>query len=471
MSALSSQTSLHGGAYVIEGVIGRGGFGITYRARDVEEDREVAIKECFPAGCERRHGEIVAGDFFSHAHCESFQNRFRAQAEHLKGIAHPNLMRVFDCFDENGTVYLVMELVEGPTLQTVIEQRPIALEEARHWVERLAAALGALHAGGLLHLDVKPENAILRGSEPILLDFDLVQPKGEVDFSTRPLSMAMQCGTPGYAPLEQYAQTGQLSPATDLYALGATFYHLLAGHAPLSAIDRIAGSSLRPPAEFRDELEPHLSAAILRALEIKSEARPADAREFLLSLDLPAPDPDEDDDAHSTMTLAPQMMKHGTGYHRIVLKERTPLLPKRCVCCHDKADPNVTWVLNSPSGRWELPFCDVCRRHQLAAKASGLVTFWGSILSLVLAVVVVVLSFITSSLLPLLLGPVCIVINFAALSYGALKSSRAEEMMKNGCCDPAEPAAYNFNGRVHIWRFKNPLYAEDFKKKNANAVI
>lgn len=470
MSALSPQTSLRGGAYIIESVIGRGGFGITYRARDVEEERDVAIKECLPAGCERHDGVIVAGDFFAHSHCESFQNRFRAQAGHLKGISHPNLVHVLDCFDENGTVYLVMELVEGPTLQTLLEERPIALEEARLWVEKLAAALDALHAGGLLHLDVKPENVILRDGEPVLLDFDLVQPCGEADFTTRPLSMAMQCGTPGYAPLEQYAQTGQLTPATDLHALAATFYHLLTGHAPLSAIDRATGLPLRPPEEIRDELEPHLSTAILRALAIKSEERPADARAFLQSLDLPAP-PEADDDADVTMSLAPQLMTHGTGYHRVVLKVRTPTLPKRCVCCHDKPDRGTIWVLNSPSGRWELPLCDSCRRHQLAAKASGVVTFWGSVVSLALALVVVLLSFVTSSLYPLLLGPVCIVMNFAALSYGALKSTRAEEMLKNGCCDLTEPATYVFNGRVHIWRFKNPLYAEDFKKKNVDNVV
>lgn len=464
--ALAPQTSLHDGAFIIESVIGRGGFGITYRARDVRNQREVALKECFPLGCERRENAVVAREFWAHSHLAALQNRFRAQAQRLQTLSHPNLARVWDGFDENDTVYLVMELVEGPTLLRVIEEREIAVEEALEWIEKLAFALGALHDAGLLHLDVKPENVILRENEPILLDFDLVQLQDGADVSTRPLALALQCGTPGYAPLEQYASTAKLSPASDFHALGATFYHLLTAKPPLGALDRAAGTSLVSPLQIRPLLAPFLAEAIARALEIKSEARPASAREFVASMQEPTPAPEDDDAAD--IALAPQLMKHGTGFHRVVLTAKTPVLPARCVCCHDKSD--TTWLLNSPSGRWELPLCQRCYRHQNAAKAAGAVTFWGSILSLGIAVLVVGLSFVASSLWPLLLGPVCIVMNFAALSYGALKSSRAEEMLKPNCCDLTEPATYVFNGKVHIWRFKNGHFAADFKKRNADFV-
>ncbi|HEX8464619.1 MAG TPA: serine/threonine-protein kinase [Abditibacterium sp.] len=466
MSALAPQTSLQDGAYVLMGLIGRGGFGITYRARDTQNERDVAIKECFPAGCERQGQEVVAHDFWAHRHGASFRHRFRTQAAQLSRVSHPNLARVFGCFDENGTVYLVMELLDGPNLLDLIERGEISLDEANEWIEKLAGALGALHEGGLLHLDVKPENVVLCDGEPVLLDFDLVQPQGEADLSTRPLSLAMQCGTPGYAPLEQYAQTGKLSPATDFYALGATWYHLITGRAPLSALDRAVETPFRAPIEVRRDLAPHLNGAVLRALEMKPAARPASAQEFLESLRAPASVDDED--FGPQMQLAPQLMKHGTGFHRVVLTTKTPIFPQRCVCCHERADTN--WHLISPSGRYELPICGQCQRHQLASRSASFVTLWGSILSLVLAVFVVVLSFVASALWPLLLGPVCIVLNFAALSYGALKSSRAEEMLKDSCCDPLQPATYNFTGQVHIWRFKNGHYAASFRKRNADFV-
>jgi serine/threonine protein kinase len=465
MFALSPSTLLQNGRYVLQDVIGQGGFGITYRAEDSETEREVAIKECFPPGCARSGQDVLPADYW---HFEAFQARLRVQAQQMGAISHPNLARVFDSFAENGTVYLVMELVEGSTLLDLIEQDAVSFEEAIEWIEKLGGALNALHEHGLLHLDIKPENIILRDNEPVLLDFDLIQSMGEPDLTTRPLAFAMLCGTPGYAPLEQYAQTAKLTPATDIYALAATFYHLLTGHAPLSAIDRAAGTPFMSPQEVRGELAPHWDAAILRALEIKGEGRPQTIREWRDSLREPLPEAEEDED-YAPVVMAPQLMTHGTGFHRVVLTTRTPVFPKRCVCCHAK--PDTSWMLNSPSGRHELPLCEPCQRHQIAARASGVVTFWGSVLSLLLALVVVWASFVTSSLFPLLLGPFCIVLNFAALSYGALKSSRAEEMLKTSCCDLTEPATYNFNGRVHIFRFKNGQFAADFKKKNADFVV
>lgn len=518
MSVLPSQTSLHEGAYTVMNVIGRGGFGITYRARDEANGRVVAIKECFPAGCERQNGRVVAREFWAQTHFEAFKARLRVQAQQLERVTHPHLARVWNCFDANDTVYLVMEWVPGPTLQDVIEREAVAPAQAEAWIEKIAGALDALHEGGLLHLDLKPENIVLRvnlpqnederrqfkdtkrqfedaeqqfedekrqfenaaeensdeGSvfedemqrsdgEPVLLDFDLVQPLGGADGTTRPLSLAMQCGTPGYAPLEQYAHSAPLSPASDVYALGATFYHLLSGRAPVAAVER-AAQETGPPALA--QLAPQWNEALARALELRPDARLTSARQFLEVLRAPVANDDEDSDA---APLAPRLMTHGTGTYRVVLTQRTPVFPSRCVCCHDKAD--TRWHLNSPSGKWELPLCGACEKHQLAARASGFVTLWGSVASLVLALLVVGLSLLASSLWPLLLGPFCIVLNFAALSYGALKSTRAEEALKNSCCDALEPATYVFNGRVHIWRFKNAHFAADFRKKNASFVV
>jgi len=482
MSALPSQAPLQNGEFLIQSMIGRGGFGITYRARDTRNGRDVALKECFPPGCERRGLEVAAADFWSHSQSAALQNRFRAQADQLSHIQHPNLARVDGFFEENGTVYLLMELVEGENLRQILEAGQISPEQAQSWIEKIAAALGALHDGGLLHLDVKPENIILRradakedadSGEPILLDFDLVQPQDH-DFITRPLALAMQCGTPGYAPLEQYVSGAKLTPATDFYALGATWYQLLTGQIPLGAIERLAGSeiagqTLAPPQELRADIETQQNAAILGALSLQSEDRPQNAADFLASLRPQAPAAASDDENESAPQHAAQFLKHGTGVYRVVLSAKNPIFPRRCVCCHEKAD--ATWLLNSPSGRYELPCCQRCGRHQLASRAASVVTFWGSLASLALALLVALISIVTATLFLLFISAACIVLNFAALSYGALKSSRAEEMMKNSCCDLSTPATYNFNGQVHIWRFKNAAFAADFQKRNAASVI
>lgn len=485
----------------MKSVIGRGGFGITYRARDVQNERDVALKECFPLGSKREGSRVESEDFWSHQNRESLQNRFKTQAAQLEKINHPNLARVSHFFEENGTVYLVMELVEGRNLSQILETGAVAPEIAQSWVEKIAAALGAIHSGGLLHLDVKPENIILRpknrddeteneskteieidakfeenelqsaanweDGEPVLLDFDLVQLQHD-DLVTRPLSLSMQCGTPGYAPLEQYAQSVKMTPATDFYALGATFYHLLTGAPPLGAIDRAAGTEIAAPDQLCAEISPVQNKAILRALALKSDERPQNAAAFLNSLipDAPAA---KDEEYAAPIPLAAQFLKHGTGVHRVVLTIKNPILPPRCVCCHEKS--NASWLLVSPSGRYEMPLCEGCHRHQLMSRAASFVTFWGSLMSLALALIVALISIVTSTMFLMFISALCIVMNFAALSYGALKSSRAEEMLKNSCCDLSEPATYVFNGQVHIWKFKNGAFAADFKKRNAASVI
>ncbi len=557
MPFLPSQTSLQNGAFLLTGAIGRGGFGLTYRARDTVNECDVALKECFPPGSQREGLQVVATDFWGRSQSAALQGRFRAQADQLAAIRHPNLARVKGHFEENGTVYLVMELVEGETLLQRLEAGEIAPDIAQKWVEKIAGALDALHNGGLLHLDVKPENIILRRAgngenpaldadfrdgfgdnadanllgagaiedldsaakpalsplsaadsnretraeihsaaalatkpgpvfdaqrldaqrldtqrldaqrEPVLLDFDLVQPQ-HLSLDTRPLALAMQCGTPGYAPLEQYAAEARLSPASDFYALGATWYHLATGQLPPGAIERATGTPLAPPRQLRAAIEPHHSAAILAALALQSEDRPQDAAAFLESGRAPVPDIAPDDDALAAPPAA-QFLKHGTGVYRVVLSVKQPFFPRRCACCFEKAE--ATWLLDSPSGRYELPCCTRCTRHQLAARAASLVTFWGSILSLALALLVALISVVTATLFLLFISAACIVMNFAALSYGALKSSRAEEMMRNSCCDLSAPATYVFNGQVHIWRFKNAAFAADFKRRNAANVI
>ena len=465
MPALPPETLLHDGAYRIDSPLARGGFGLTYRARDLKNERDVAIKECFPAGCERDGLDVVPSDFAARGCLEAFRRGFHAQAARLRQLDHPAIVALLDAFDENQTTYLVMALLDGPTLLEHIEARgPLAPAVAISHVERLAGALGAIHGAGYLHLDVKPENAILVDGAPVLVDFDLLTEREKPDFNTRPLSLATQIGTPGYAPLEQYAQHAKLSPATDIYALGATMYHLLTGNAPLSAVDRAAGVALPDLAQSLPDLEARLREALQKSLHLDAPRRPQSVGELLELFKAPATPaaPVADD--------RPQLAAHAQGSYRIVLTRKQPALPARCVCCYARA-PATQWQLNSPSGKWQLPLCEACAHHQHAARLGDKVTFWGMGASLVLALGGVFLSVANRSFLPILFCLVAIVLNFTAMSYGALKNSRAQEMLSDYCSDLSTPATYVYNGRVHIWRFRNSKFAEEFKELNEDFVV
>ena len=465
MPALPPETLLHSGAYRIEGPLARGGFGLTYRARDVRSKRDVAIKECFPAGCERDGITVVPADYAARGCLEAFRRGFHNQAQRLKSLEHPSIVVLLDVFDENETTYLVMALLDGPTLLEQVESHgPLQCDVAISHFEKLADALSAIHGAGFLHLDVKPENAIVVNGSPVLVDFDLLTEREKPDFNTRPLSLATQIGTPGYAPLEQYAQHAKLSPATDVYALGATMYHLLTGAAPLSAVDRAAGVALPALSQTLPQLEIPLREALEKALHLDAPSRPQSVPELLELLKAPvvADEPPALD--------RPQLAAHAQGSYRIVMTKRQPELPLRCVCCYAKK-PTVLWQLNSPSGKWQLPLCEMCAHHQHAAKLGDKVTFWGMGGSLLLALGGVALSVANRSFLPILFCLVAIVLNFTAMSYGALKNSRAEEMLSDFCSDLVAPATYVYNGRVHIWRFRNSKFAEEFKELNEEWVI
>jgi serine/threonine protein kinase len=463
MDALPSGTALHQGDYVLESVLGQGGFGITYRASDARSGQAVAIKECFPQGCRREGRNVVPGDHHSKSTFEKLRPAALAQAQVLTQLRHRGLAVTGECFEENDTVYLVMELAEGPSLQEWIEaEGPLPPERATTCIRQLAEALEAFHSLGFLHLDVKPQNTVVLreadGPRLVLIDFDMVQAWGVDDLRTRPLALAARHGTPGYAPPEQYGQQAVLTPASDVYALGATFHHLLTGRPPSPAPERARDASLPVKAQ---ELPAHLERALTKALALKAEDRPASAADFLAQLEPPRP---------VAADTGPIPAAYNSGYvYKVFVSTADPLFPPRCVCCFD--EPELGYEVRSPNGRWTLPLCKACEKHQHAARLSGTVTVWGMVASLAVALSAVGISIATESFWPILLGPAGIFINVYSMSYGGLKNSRAEEMMKDVCTDLSKPVTHVFNGQVHIWRFKNPVYARDFKALNAAYVV
>ena len=170
----------------------------------------------------------------------NYRHRFRKEAENLSRLSHPNIVKVYDVFDENDTTYYVMEFIDGETLDAYINRKGrIPGKEAESIIRSVGDALSYMHSKKMLHLDVKPKNVMRRREDGryFLIDFGLSKfftPNGVPETST-----TIGLGTPGYAPIEQsnFKQDGSFPATLDVYALGATLYKMLTGQRPPEASD------------------------------------------------------------------------------------------------------------------------------------------------------------------------------------------------------------------------------------------
>lgn len=271
------------GRYRVGSVLGRGGFGITYRVTDTRLGREVAVKELFPLDALRHGHEVAVAPERRRAFDEARQ-RFQREAASLARFNHPGIVQIFEVFEANGTAYLVMELIEGVPIGELLRRRgaPLSVAETLDVMLRVGGALGAVHAAGMLHRDVNPSNIMIDGSTRIvLIDFGLARRFGD-DISGQ-LTRAV---TPGYAPPEQYAGSTASGPPCDVFGLAATAYKLLTGVTPANVIDRQAGGELVAPRNLRDDIPALVSAAILDGMELDPGHRPVSTEAFLHRLGL-----------------------------------------------------------------------------------------------------------------------------------------------------------------------------------------
>ena len=226
------------GIYRIDSYLSSGGFGNTYVATNVEFDERIAIKEFFMKGVTQREGDSISVSVSNSNNQESFlqqKEKFKKEARRLRKLKNKHLVRVHDLFDENGTIYYVMDYIDGENLNERLKRtgRPMTEAEVKEIFPQILDALKAVHKEGFCHLDIKPSNIMLDKDGIIkLIDFGASKQLGSNGALTTNASTAF-AQTPGFAPREQTEQNlNKIGPWTDIYALGATLYNLLTNKLP-----------------------------------------------------------------------------------------------------------------------------------------------------------------------------------------------------------------------------------------------
>lgn len=275
---LPSGTLLQGSKYKIIEKIGQGGFGIAYRAYHNGLQCNVCIKEFyFRDLCERvpnsTHITIISTSPEKIKLVDSLRKKFAKEAHRLAQFQNPHIIHVMDNFEENNTAYFVMEYLEGGSLEDVLERGgSMSEEKAKIMILPIIDALEAVHNKGLLHLDIKPANIMLRKNQSmVLIDFGISKYMEIADgyTTTAPIGISK-----GYAPLEQYGGTiADFTKATDIYSLCATLYKMVTGQTPPEPL-QILVNGIKPPREFQSQLSKEFNDVIIKGLLTKAIDRP-----------------------------------------------------------------------------------------------------------------------------------------------------------------------------------------------------
>ena len=266
--------SLQSGKYTLEKELGRGGFGITFRANHRYLGQPVVIKTL---------NESLRRD----RNFAEFDRKFQDEARRLASCVHPNIVRVSDFFVEDGQPYMVMDYIAGQNLGEVVAGNNSLPENlAILYITQIGAALKAVHQKGLLHRDIKPQNILLRQGtqEVVLIDFGISR-----EFTAGATQNHTNMVSDGYAPPEQYFAQGKYTPATDVYGLAATLYTLLTAQVPVAAILRTS-QPMPSPRDLRPELSTTVSQAVMRGMTVEAQNRPASVDEWLDLLRGQSPD-------------------------------------------------------------------------------------------------------------------------------------------------------------------------------------
>lgn len=308
--------------YMVGRVLGAGGFGITYLSFDSQTRQRWAIKEYFPVEWASRTpgtNMIVSNSRSTDEYYFHGKEVFAGEAKtllHLKN--NPAVVNVIDFFQENGTAYLVMEFLDGATLEEYMKERraPLPIELANRVVKEIGDALTLIHKNMFLHRDVSPDNIILTHRNEIkLIDFGATRVYAL--HSPKKMSVLVK---PGFAPLEQYSSSGEQGPWTDVYALAATYYYLVSGTKPPSAPERLTGTALVSLRSLNPAVTKTMERAIYHALQTNWETRPQNMKKFISEMGLNENYFVQKKDVHSLRTVS------DTDISKYMQRKRTPQL-------------------------------------------------------------------------------------------------------------------------------------------------
>ncbi|MDR1055746.1 MAG: serine/threonine protein kinase [Prevotellaceae bacterium] len=314
---LAPNYRLQNGKYQIITKIGQGGFGISYRAQWLTEVSgpvgkmntaiPVAVKEFFfEEYCSRESGASLVSvtSATGGAIFEQFKNKLKKEAAILSRLQHPNIVKVLDIFEENNTAYMVMAFVDGESLKDIIRRKG-KLDEAASlkYVGQLCDALAEIHRNKILHLDIKPGNILIDKNDNVqLIDFGISKQYNDIhqETSVTPIGVSK-----GFAPCEQYSGVQVFTPATDIYAAGATLYNMLTGVAPKESTVRII-ENLDTVKLYNPKVSDGVNKAVSKAMEIKPKDRYQSAAAFWNALHA---DKKEESETNNETQIEPEKRK------------------------------------------------------------------------------------------------------------------------------------------------------------------
>lgn len=298
-------TMLLQGQYEITGLVNRGGWGIAYKALNSLRQK-IIVKECFPeAFCRRVGSDVKPHSDKYHRHFKTAVRQFSDEAMQLARLSHPNVVTVHQVFQENSTVYLAMEFIEGTDLSDLIDSgERLPPEGVVKVTEQVLDALAYVHSNDMLHRDIAPDNIIVRhNGQPVLIDFGAAR---EYESGKSRAFTTLAVVKSGYSPQEFYAAGADQSPASDLYSLAASIYHVISGASPPDAQSRMMAvvegrdDPYEPLAGRYNEYPPALLAAIDKSMNVRPDERVQSAGDWLEMMKRgdvgqPAPEPDADE--------------------------------------------------------------------------------------------------------------------------------------------------------------------------------
>jgi serine/threonine protein kinase len=314
LDALATGTTLDG--YLITGLIGQGGYGVVYVARDVSSNRTVAIKEYLPSSIAGRaaNGDVAPRSAETANAFATGLKGFLREANLLSEFAHPALVAVHRAWEQNGTAYMAMQYYPGKTLRDMRIKAGVAMTEAhiRALMSPVFEAVSELHAHRVIHRDVSPDNILVMPTgETVLLDLGAA--RQVLGGMTQALTTILK---PGFAPIEQYVEDGSMEQGrwTDVYGLAAVIYFLATGKPPTPATSRIVRDSLPPLAEAAPgtAYSAPFVTAVTRALSVRAIDRFKSINEFRGALgwvSMPRPATGPLDTTATATPLSPEQLR------------------------------------------------------------------------------------------------------------------------------------------------------------------